>query len=114
MEVISRIRTGGPLPDRYFYDFRVCTVSKGWAQIDIGQDASYFGQWVNPSKRLIFCYCEGDTVLTRCQSDSELQGELARIKAWNVENGHRFIGIDPGFSEELKTALVSAGLGQYL
>lgn len=100
--------------DRYLYDFRVCTIAKGWAQIDTSQDASYFGQWVNPTKREIFCYCEGDTILTRCFSDAQLQDELARMRTWNLEQGHRFLGIDPGFSEDLKAALVNAGLGEYL
>lgn len=100
--------------DRYLYDFRVCTIEKGWAQIDTSQDASYYGQWINPVKRLIFCYCEGDTILTKCENDAELVSEIERMKAWNLDQGHRFMGIDPGFNEALKTALVNAGLGEYL
>lgn len=100
--------------DRYLYDFKLCTIAKGWAQIDTSQDASYFGQWVNPTKREIFCYCEGDLILTRCENDAELAGEIATMKAWNTEQGHRFLGIDPGFNTELKEALASAGLEEYL
>lgn len=45
--------------DRYIYDFKYCSTSNGWAQIDTSQDASYFGQWINPAKRLIFCLLRG-------------------------------------------------------
>lgn len=99
--------------DRYRYDFKVCTIAKGWAQIDTSQDASYYGHWINPVERKILGYCEGDLVLTTCDNDAELQAELASMKAWNVEQGHRFLGIDPGFSEPLKAALIAAGLAEY-
>ena len=100
--------------NRYEYDFGVCSIAKGWAQIDTSQDASYFGQWVNPVLRWIFSYCEGDTTVTQCATNEELVSEIAKMKAWNLENGHRFLGIDPGFSVPLRSALVHAGLGEYL
>src|SRR5678809_1577262 len=100
--------------DRYLYDFKLCTIEKGWAQIDTSQDASYFGQWVNPLKREIFAYIEGDLVLTKVDSYQELQAEIAEMQRWNEEQGHRFIGIDPGFSPQLRQELSDAGLGGYL
>jgi len=100
--------------DRYLYDFRYCTVANGWAQVDTSQDASYFGQWVNPVKRQVFAYVEGDLILTHVDTDSELQAEFAEMKRWNEQQGHRFLGIDPGFSESLKASLISAGLQEYL
>lgn len=36
------------MSDRYKYDFRLCTSANGWAQLDTKQDASYFGNWINP------------------------------------------------------------------
>lgn len=99
--------------DRYLYDFSVCSIDKGWAQIDTSQDASYFGQWINPTKRLIFCYCEGDCILTKCDTDAELEAEMSKMRSWNKQQGHRFLGIDPGFNESLKASLVLAGLGGY-
>jgi len=106
--------------DRYLYDFKICTTSKGWAQLDSRQDASYFGTWINPAKRIIFNYCEGDTTTTECDTNVELQAELTAMEAWNRENGGRefsngkCIGIDPGFSEEIKAACMVAGLAEYL
>ncbi len=100
--------------DRYRYDFEVCTISKGWAQVDTSQDASYFGTWINPTKREVFCYCEGDTILTRYESDAEMAIDILHMKEWNEKQGHRFMGIDPGMNESLKQALIDAGLGGYL
>lgn len=88
--------------DRYLYDFMICTAEKGWAQVDTSQDASYFGTWANPFKLLIFSYTEGDTCLHEAETEKEFVEELENIKTWNTESGHKFLGIDPGFNEELK------------
>lgn len=100
--------------DRYVYDFKLCTTAKGWAQLDTRQDASYFGQWINPTKRQIFCYCEGDLILTTVDTDAELVAEVEHIKAFHAEVGYPMTGIDPGFNEALKRALVAAGLESFL
>jgi hypothetical protein len=100
--------------DRYGFDFGPCSTSNGWAQVDTSQDASYFGTWANPFKFTIFCYCEGDTILTTCEDDTEFCGELRTIKRWNEENGHRFRGIDPGFNEPLKAKFCEIGLSDLL
>ena len=103
-----------PMGDRYRYDFTVCTIAKGWAQIDTSQDASYFGQWVNPFERKIFAYIEGDCILTQLDTDVELLAELAEMKRWNEQQGHDFMGIDPGFNTDLKAKLIDVGLAGYL
>jgi len=106
--------------DRYLYDFKVLTIAKGWAQLDSRQDASYYGHWINPASREIFGYCEGDTILTHCDTDAELVAEIARMSAWNAEQGYREyrngkpIAIDPGFSEDLRAACILSGIGEYL
>ncbi len=106
--------------DRYLYDFKVLTTGKGWAQLDTRQDASYFGTWINPERREIFCYCEGDTTLTKSETDADLLAEVSKIEHWNREQGYRefsngkSIGIDPGFSEPLKAACVAVGLEGWL
>lgn len=98
--------------DRYRFDFGRCSSKNGWAQIDTRQDASYFGQWVNPAIRQVICYAEGDVYVTTCADDAELIEQVAHIKAFHDEND-AFLGIDPGFNEALRIALISAGLGQY-
>ncbi len=100
--------------DRYQYDFRTCTPSNGWAQLDTEQCASYFGQWINPTERKIVTYCEGDEIFVEFDTDEELREELARTKKWNQEQGHRFIGIDPLMVPALAEALICAGLQEFI
>lgn len=95
--------------DRYLYDFGLCSYANGFAQIDTPQDASYFGTWVNPAKRIIFTYCEGDTTTQVCESDEELVSELRRIDRWNVENQSGRALVDPGFSEDMRAAFSKIG-----
>jgi len=100
--------------DRYQFDFKLCTYAKGWAQLDTSQDASYFGTWINPTERKIANYCEGDVTIQTTDTDEELVSLVAEIKAWNDQQGHRFIGIDPGYGDEMQGRLIAAGLGAYL
>ena len=102
------------MTDRYEFDFKLCPVSKGWAQIDTGQDASYFGTWANPFKLQIVSYAEGDVCYKTCDTEMEFINEIREIKAWNEETGNRFIGIDPGLIEENKTKWSELGLADLL
>lgn len=99
--------------DRYLYDFGACTYAKGWAQVDTKQDASYYGTWTNPEKRQIFCYCEGDTTLTKCDTDEEYRQELFELVEWNRKNGY-WKGIDPGLKPEMREKFVGLGLEELL
>ncbi len=100
--------------DRYQYDFNSCSTSKGFAQVDTSQDASYFGTWANPEELIIVCYCEGDVTIQTAENKNEFVGEIRNIKKWNEENGHRFKGIDPGFNKEIKNSFLSLGLSDLL
>lgn len=100
--------------NRYVYDFGVCSINKGFAQVDTSQDASYYGTWANPVKLCVLTYCEGDVTLRQAESSQEFVLELRDIKAWNQENGHQFLGIDPGFDEALKNQFISLGLSDLL
>lgn len=111
--MINKTREFAPA-DRYVYDMNYCTTSNGFAQIDTEQDASYFGTWCNPSKRVLFSYCEGDTCLTECDTDDEFIAEVRAIDEWNREMGFKKIGIDPGFCDDLKQAFVNLGLSDLL
>ncbi len=104
--------------DRYHYDFGECSAANGWAQLDSGQDASYFGTWINPVKRQILSYTEGDVCLVTVDTDTELVEEVQAIHDWNEKQGHRLanriIGIDPGSNWDLKLSLQLAGLEKFL
>ena len=100
--------------DRYTYDFGSCSYENGWAQVDTAQDASYFGTWANPTRFLIFGYCEGDTTLKEAASPEEFATALREIDAWNRANGYDPARIDPGFDPAMKAAFVALGLSDLL
>lgn len=96
--------------DRYHFDFKQCTIQKGFAQIDTKQDAWYYGTWANPFEKKIVSYCEGDVTIKHCDSPQEFVAEIRTIQKWNDECGFGPIGIDPGFSSALEKEFVALGL----
>ncbi len=100
--------------NRYVYDFRACSAGKGFAQVDTSQDASNFGTWANPTSLQIVTYCEGDVTLQTADDAAEFISEIRRIKAWNEENGHHFLGIDPMGVKTITSAFTGLGLGDLL
>ncbi|MBN2053275.1 hypothetical protein JW905_00040 [bacterium] len=100
--------------DRYYFDVGHCSYSRGWAQVDTGQDAWYFGTWANPARRMIVNYCEGDITIKTAETDDEFCAALREIKEWNDEQGHGFKGIDPGFNVLLRELFVNLGLEDLL
>jgi hypothetical protein len=105
--------TGFTMHERYHYDFNTLTYARGWAQMDTRGDASYYGNWVNPERRELFSYCEGDTTLTHCDSDDEFVAELRRAADWHKEN-QTWLGIDPGLRPELREKLTTLGVADLL
>jgi hypothetical protein len=102
------------MSDRYKYDFGVLSYQKGWAQIDTKQDASYYGTWTNPELRQIFSYCEGDTCLTKCDTDADYVEAIRDCADWNKTAGY-WIGIDPGFDNSgMKERFENLGLTELL
>lgn len=86
--------------DRYLYDFGLCSIENGFAQIDTSEDAWYYGTWANPDKLIIFNYCEGDCYTTICETMDEFKKEIISIKESCERRGYRFKGIDPGLNKE--------------
>ena len=100
--------------DRYLYDFGLCSCANGWAQVDTAQDASYFGTWANPTRLLIFNYCEGDTTLKEAESPEEFAAELREIDAWHRAQGYGPARIDLGYDPAMKAAFELIGLADML
>lgn len=96
--------------DRYLYDFQVCTPSKGFAQVDTGQDASYYGNWANPFEFILVSYCEGDITKTTCKDAAEFIEQVREIKSWNIENGHKFSGVDTLCNDKIHAQFIKLGL----
>ena len=112
------VETGFEASERYAFDLDKCPASKGWAQVDTKQDASYFGTWANPIERKIVCYCEGDVTITHCDNDAEFVEAINELKAWNVERGY-WLGIDPGWPgsescERITARFAELGLSELL
>lgn len=99
--------------DRYTYDFGVCSYSKGFAQVDTKQDAPYYGTWANPDKRIIFCYCEGDTTMTECATDKEFTEEMRSLAKWSIEGGYDF-HIDTMCVDAMTQRFTALGLADLL
>lgn len=92
--------------DRYKYDMNFCSASKGWAQVDTKQDASYYGTWANPITLEIFNYCEGDITHTKCDDETDFIVEMRKTVDWNKEAGY-WLGIDPGWPDREMTIKIS-------
>jgi hypothetical protein len=75
---------------------------------------SYFGTWANPTRLMIFSYCEGDTTLKEAGSPEEFAAELRETDAWNRAQGHGPARIDPGFDPAMKAAFEGLGLAEML
>lgn len=100
--------------DRYAYDFGPCTYANGFAQIDTKQDASYFGTWVSPARRMIVNYCEGDVTIHVAETGQELVEGLREIDEWNVAHGYGRARIDPGLNPAFRQEFVALGAGEFL
>lgn len=109
------IRTDGfqAMGDRYAFDFRMCTAAKGWAQLDTRQDASYYGQWINPTTREYCSYVEGDLCHIQYESDAEMVTELRKTIQWHQEREY-FLGIDGMCNAGIIDAFTRLGLAEFL
>lgn len=72
---IYRFTEGGG--ERYLIDFADQFTAEGWMQFDTDQDASYFGVWVNPQRRAILNFCEGDWSVQEADSIEVYNAEIA-------------------------------------
>jgi hypothetical protein len=99
--------------DRYRFDFNECTTGNGYAQVDTGSDASYFGIWANPFTLTTVSFVEGDVYRNTAENEQEFIEELHNIRDFHNEND-KFKGIDPGFNEALKARFIDLGLKELL
>ena len=100
--------------DRYAIDWELCSPpgATEWAQLDTEADAAWFGQWVNPFRRIVLAYCEGELQVKRCDDDRELAAELHRIADWHQKHD-RWKGIDP-WNDAFARRLDDAGAGDLI
>lgn len=111
MKTIERFYPDG---ERYLFDFKLCTFSKGYAQLDTGQDAWYFGSWANPKNLIIVSYAEGDCTIKYAESKEEFIKEIRSWAKWNNDNGYGPAKIDTAGRVEMIKKFKSLGLGRLL
>lgn len=99
---------------RYDYDSGACGPDKGYAQIDTAQDASWYGQWANPTTRVIVAFIEGDLIVKLAESDDEFVAEIRAISAFEESQGRGAARIDPGLRKGVRGAFEALGLGDLL
>lgn len=104
-------RSFHPGEDRYGLDWDACSTGKGFAQVDTRQDASYFGNWANPSTFRLVGYCEGDLTIQDCDDAQEFEKELRR---WAALEHFGFKGIDPGLGNRIRDQFVDLGMTDLL
>ena len=80
--------------DRYVFDFDMCKPSKGYAQLDTSEDASYLGNWINFREYKIVSYCEGDITIETCSNKEEFKKLLKKTVDFYKFNQENFLGID--------------------
>lgn len=95
--------------ERYMFDSGMCSVSKGFAQVDTRQDAPYFGLWANAKTLQIVCFCEGDLSIGKAEGRA---GFVHKLRV--IAEREDFIGIDPGWFGELTADFEALGLGDLL
>jgi hypothetical protein len=101
------------MSDRYKFDFRECRARNGWAQLDTKQDASYFGNWINPVTLELVSYCEGDTTHTKCEDEADFIATVRECVRWHTEAGY-FIGIDGMCEPSIIEAFTRMGMAELL
>ena len=93
---------------RYYWDR---LVSKGFAQIDTTEDASWYGHWACPQRRKLVSFVEGDICITNCTTDHEFISEVRKTCDWHSRH-NQFQGIDP--ASKTKHLWIDLGLSDLL
>ena len=98
--------------DRYLFDFQRCASNNGWAQADTTQDASYYGNWINPLARKIVSYAEGDVTVEEYDSDEEFTEAVNKFVDWHKKGGY-WKGIDDMCREDIRARLEELNLAHH-
>ncbi len=103
--------------DRYRFDSGACAMSKGFAQLDTQQDASYYGNWANPFERRIVTFAEGDVSIRTFETEEEFVTGMRAFIQWTNDAGWTFFGIDCGLGprgDALEAEFERLGFGEFL
>tara|TARA_R100000654_G_scaffold20441_9_gene41236 strand:+ start:285 stop:626 length:342 start_codon:yes stop_codon:yes gene_type:complete len=99
--------------DRYQFDFNLCSVSKGFSQVDTEQDASYYGKWANPSEFKLVSYVEGDVTIQTAPNKEEFIDLMRSTAKWHKDRDDE-LKIDPMLDDKQEQAWKDLGLADLL
>lgn len=99
--------------DRYRFGTGMCRTAEGFVQVTSGQDAWYFGMWVDVRGRRIVTFAEGDLTIETADDDAELAAALRRHADWHARNGFRF-RIDAETNRNAEERLRGLGAGDLI
>lgn len=100
--------------DRYAFDFQHCQGSRGWAQLDTHEDASWFGNWAHPDHLQIVSFAEGDICVATCEDSDEFRAEIERMASFFIDTQGGTFRIDAGLKPNAEASWVSHGLKHFL
>jgi hypothetical protein len=98
--------------NRYTYDRGICSVDNGYAQVDTGQEAWYYGLWANASTFTIVCFAEGDLTTEQYAEAKEFEEAFKAM----AERHHQFgwtCNIDTMLSDQIKDAFEAVNLSEF-
>jgi hypothetical protein len=102
--------------DRYECDWTL--LKQGFFQIDTDQDASYYGNWINPERKIKVSFIEGDLIIIKYDNDQEMIQDLKECDEYEseVSERNRGIKIDIGLKDRdrIHQMFQNLGLEQYV
>ncbi len=114
---VSITRTFAEDGTRYEIDSGVCNSATGFCQIDTDQDASYFGIWTSPTRRVVCSFMEGDITVKEASTDAEYREVLVNCltshRHRNEARPHAMIDLGIAGRDDFRDAFVSLGLASY-
>jgi hypothetical protein len=115
---VSTTRTFAEDGTRYEIDNGVCNTDNGFCQVDTDQDASYFGIWTSPERRVVCSFMEGDITVNKATTDAEyrevLVNCLTAYKHRNEARPHAMIDLGISRRDEFRDAFVTLGMASYI
>jgi hypothetical protein len=98
--------------NRYIFDNGACHFKQGYAQVDTGQEAWYYGLWANAKNFKIVCYAEGDLTVEEYENAEEFATAF-REMAERYKGYGWTCRIDTMCSDPIKEAFEACNLSEF-
>ena len=71
--------------DRFYYDCRLIFEGSNWRRVRTENDCGFFGIWINPVRRQILTWCEGDQILVTAPTNEVWMQKMDELKSFYEE-----------------------------